>query len=73
MGCWGRQTTDVDDGRVAVRDRATGHYLAAGPAWSPHGADALRLEPADAADWVRRFACEPAVEVVDLTDRRHVA
>lgn len=54
---------------VAVRDRATGRYLALGAAWTDDAAEALHLGPDAAATVVVRFACEPAaLEVVAVED-----
>jgi hypothetical protein len=58
---------------VTLRDRATNRYLASGAEWSPDATRALVVERAEAAELVRRFACEPwALELVE-TDQRAVA
>ena len=50
---------------VAVRDRASGRYLAAGATWTTRADAALVLEAAEAQAVIRRFACEPdGVELV---------
>ena len=54
---------------VALRDRASGRFLAVGPSWSDDPSEALLLDERAAADVVRRFACEPeGVEVVAPVD-----
>lgn len=56
-----RPTTNV----VALRDRASGRYLALGTRWSAEPADALLLDESEARAAVRRYACEPeAIELV---------
>jgi hypothetical protein len=58
---------------VTLRDRATNRYLASGAEWSPDVRRALVVERDEAAELVRRFACEPsAVELVEA-DQRAVA
>ena len=53
---------------VAVRDRASGSYLASGASWTPNAAHALVLDESVARALVARFACEPdAVELVDAS------
>lgn len=52
---------------VAVRERASGRFLAAGAVWTEQQDQALVLEPREAAGIVRRFACEPdGIEVVGI-------
>ena len=54
---------------VALRDRASGRFLAAGPSWSEDPAEALLVDERAAADLVRRFVCEAgAVELVAPVD-----
>ena len=55
--------------RVALRDRATRHFLVAGAGWAAGEGHPLVLERDHAVELVRRFACEPdAVELVDVDD-----
>ena len=50
---------------VAVRDRASGRYLVAGPGWSARPSEALLLDEQEARGTIARFSCEPdAVELV---------
>ena len=50
---------------VAVRDRASGRYLASGSSWSIEPEAALLLDEAEARTLLGRFACEPeAIELV---------
>ena len=61
------------DRDVAVRDRATGLFLAGG-GWVADGAGALVLARAEALELVRRFSCEPdGIELVDGAERRDLA
>ena len=60
---------------VAVRDRASGRYLAAGAWWTDDEQLAVIVDAEDAKAVVRRFACESgAIELVAAGDvRRAVA
>jgi hypothetical protein len=50
---------------VALRDRASGCFLADGATWSSRVERALVLDRDEARELVRRFACEPdAIELV---------
>ena len=52
---------------VALRDRASGRFLASGAAWTTDEAQALRLAEHEAADVRRRFVCErDGVDLVAL-------
>ena len=54
---------------VALRDRASGRFLASGGVWTTDESEALRLDEREAADVLRRFACEPhALDLVRLED-----
>ena len=58
---------------VAVRQRASGRFLAVGATWTADEGEALVLDLRDAASVIARFVCEPdAVDVVAL-DRRCLA
>lgn len=60
---------------VAIRDRASGRFLAVGAAWTSDEDGALVLGVEEAAEAVRRLACEAeALELVAAaTDRLAVA
>ena len=60
---------------VAMRDRATGRFLAAGAWWTDDEHLAVVVDAEEAQAVVRRFACEPgAIELVASGDvRRAVA
>ncbi|HUP85673.1 MAG TPA: hypothetical protein VM143_08400 [Acidimicrobiales bacterium] len=58
-------------GTVALRDRSTGRYLAAGGWWSDDEAAALWVDNDDATEVRRRFTCEPAaIELVEAEPDR---
>ena len=55
---------------VAVRERASGRFLATGAAWTDDERRALVIDEAEATALVRRFACErDAIELVALGER----
>ena len=59
---------------VAVRDRASGRYLATGASWSADAADALLLDELEAVELLARFACEPdGMELVRRSRAVHAA
>jgi hypothetical protein len=55
---------------VALRDRASGRYLATGATWTDDAGDAVVVDRVEAERIVVRFSCEPdAVEVVPAPQR----